>query len=123
MTTMEIAKKLADLCREGKNLQALDTLYADDVVSIEAAAMPGGPKEVKGLAAVKGKNQWWLDNNELHSFNVTGPWPHDDRFIIGFQIDVTEKASGRRMKMEEAGLYHVRDGKIVKEEFFYDAGA
>lgn len=123
MTTMEIAKKLADLCREGKNLQALDTLYADDVVSIEAVAMPGGPKEVKGLAAVKGKNQWWLDNHEIHSFGVTGPWPHDDRFIVGFQMDVTEKASGRRMKMEEAGLYHVRDGKIMKEEFFYDAGA
>ena len=25
----------------------------------------------------------------------------------------------KRMKLEEAGLYTVKDGKVVKEEFFY----
>ena len=29
---------------------------------------------------------------------------------------------GRRMKMEEAALYTVKDGKIVEEEFFYHMG-
>ena len=41
MTTMEIAKKLVDLCRQGKNAEALDTLFADDVVSVEAGVPPG----------------------------------------------------------------------------------
>jgi len=36
MDTMEIARKLVDLCRQGKNMEALDTLFAADVVSVEA---------------------------------------------------------------------------------------
>jgi len=53
---------------------------------------------------------------------VAGPWPHDDRFIVGFRFDVTMKANGHRFTMEEMALYTVKDGKIVREEFFYDAG-
>lgn len=124
MKTMEIAQKMVDLCRQGKNLEALNTLFADDVVSMEAVAMPGTPsREMKGLAAVKGKGEWWVANHEVHSANVTGPWPHDDRFIVGFQYDVTNKPSGQRMKLDEAALYTVRNGKIVREEFFYAMGA
>lgn len=122
MDTMEIAKKLVELCKQGKNLEALDTLFAEDVVSVEAVATPGVQQEAKGLAAVKGKNDWWLANHEIHSASVTGPWPHGDRFVVGFQYDVTNKPSGKRMKMDEVGLYTVRSGKIGREEFFYDTG-
>jgi ketosteroid isomerase-like protein len=125
MNTIEIAKKLAELCEQGRNMEALDILFADDVVSVEAVAMPGAQQEIKGLAAVKGKHEWWLANHEIHSATVTGPWPHGDRFVAGFQYDfqydVTNKPSGKRMKMDEVGLYTVRNGKIVREEFFYDA--
>jgi ketosteroid isomerase-like protein len=120
MNTMEIAKKLVELCRQGKNMEVLDTLFADDVVSVEAVAMPEIPQELKGLEAVKKKGEWWLANHEIHSASVTGPWPHGDRFIVGFQYDVTNKPSGMRMQMEEAALYIIRDGKIVREEFFYE---
>lgn len=123
MKTIEIANKLADLCRQGKNLEALDTLFAEDVVSVEAAVPPEMEREAKGLAAVKAKNEWWLANHEIHSASITGPWPHDDKFIVGFQFDVTNKPSGTRMKMEEAALYTVKDGKIVREEFFYEMDA
>jgi len=30
--------------------------------------------------------------------------------------------TGKRFKMEEAGLYTVKDGKVVHEEFFYHMG-
>ncbi len=120
MNTMEIAQKLVELCKQGKNEEALDTLFAEDMVSVEAVAMPGAPQEAKGLAAVKGKGEWWLANHEIRSASVTGPWPHGDRFVVGFQYDVTNKPSGKRMKMDEVGLYTVRNGKIVREEFFYD---
>lgn len=122
MTTMEIAKKLVELCKQGKNAEALDTLFADEVVSVEAVAMPGAQQEVKGLAAVRAKGEWWVNNHEVHSSSVTGPWPHGDRFIVGFEFDVTNKPSGKRMQMAEAALYTVRNGKVVREEFFYDAG-
>jgi ketosteroid isomerase-like protein len=122
MSTMEIAKKLVELCRQGKNAEALDTLFADDAVSVEAAAMPGGQRESDGLEAIKQKGEWWFANHEVHSASVTGPWPHDDRFVVGFQFDVTNKPSGKRMQMDEVGLYTVSNGKIVREEFFYDTG-
>ena len=119
MNTMDIAKRMVELCRQGKNDEALDTLFSPDLVSVEAAAMPGMEREARGLAAVKAKSDWWVSNHEIHSATVTGPWPHDDRFIVGFRLDVTHKPSGQRMQMDEVGLYHVRDGKIVREEFFY----
>ena len=122
MDTMQIANKLVALCKEGKNRQALDTLFADDVVSVEAGAPPGMQREAKGLAAVKAKSDWWMENHEIHSAQVTGPWPHDERFVVGFQFDVTNKPSGTRMKLDEVGLYTTKNGKIVREEFFYTMG-
>lgn len=120
MNTMEMARKMVDLCRQGKNLEALDTLFADEMVSIEACEMPGAPaREIKGRAAVRAKGEWWVANHEIHSATVGGPWPHDDRFIVIFSYDVTHQPSGQRMQMEEAALYTVSDGKIVREEFFY----
>jgi ketosteroid isomerase-like protein len=122
MSTMDIARKLVELCSQGRNQEALDTLFDANIVSVEAVAMPGGTRETKGLAAVKAKGQWWVDNHEIHAAAVTGPWPHDNRFVVGFQYEVTNKPSGQRMKMNEVGLYEVRNGKIVREEFFYDTG-
>ena len=119
MNTIEIANKLVELCRQGKNTEALTTLYSNDAVSVEAMAMPGMDQEAKGLPAIKAKGEWWIANHEVHSAAVTGPWPHGDRFIVGFQYDVTNKPSGNRMQMDEAALFTVKDGKIVREEFFY----
>ena len=122
MNTMDIANKLVDLCQQGKNDEA-KSLYADSAVSVEAMAMPGAQQESKGLAAIKAKGDWWRDNHEIHSASVTGPWPHGNRFVVGFQYDVTNKPSGQRMKMDEVGLFTVENGKIVREEFFYAGGA
>lgn len=119
MTTLDIGKQLAELCRQGRNLDALNTLFADELVSVEAGAPPGMEREVRGLAAVKAKAGWWLANHEIHSAAVSGPWPHDDRFILGFKYDVTQKPTGQRLQIDEMALYHVANGKIVREEFFY----
>jgi hypothetical protein len=119
MNTMEIGTKLVELCRAGKDREAQDTLYAANAVSVEAATMPGMDRAVSGLAAIRGKGEWWYNNHELHSLKVSGPFPHDDRFIVIFEMDVTNKPSGQRIQMQEAALYTIAGGKIVKEEFFY----
>lgn len=118
MNTQEIANKLVAVCKAGK-FEDAQVLYAPDAVSVEASAPPGGQREAVGLAAIKAKGEWWVANHEVHSMQVAGPWPHDDRFIVGFRFDVTMKPTGKRFTMEEMALYTVKDGKIVREEFFY----
>jgi hypothetical protein len=73
MDTMEIAKKLVDLCRQGKNDDALTTLFSPQAVSVEAFAPPGAQQETKGLEAIRGKGKWWRDHHEVHSASLTGP--------------------------------------------------
>ena len=123
--SLEIGKKLVELCRQRKHIEAVNALYAPDVVSVEVMGDAKMPARMQGIDAIRGKNQWWVDNHEIHGEQVEGPWPHHDRFIVKFKMDVTPKVgpfAGKRTMFEEAGLYTVRDGKIVQEEFFYHMG-
>jgi ketosteroid isomerase-like protein len=123
--TLAVGKKLVELCQKGKVMDAVNTLYDKNIVSIEATESPEMPRRMEGIDAIRGKNEWWEKNHEIHSMEVNGPWPHGDRFIARFKLDVTPKAgpmAGKRMTMEEAALYTVKNGKIVQEEFFYDMG-
>jgi ketosteroid isomerase-like protein len=122
MTTQELAKKYVALCQEGKNELCLDELFAKDAVSVEAAAMPGMDRTSKGLDAIRAKSRAWNENHTVHSGEVTGPFPHDNRFAVRFKFDVTNKPSGKRMTMDEIGLFTVENGKITREEFFYPTG-
>lgn len=119
MTTIEVGKKLVELCKQGKNHEAMETLYAPDIVSVEAREMPGQGAETRGREAVFAKSKWWTDNHTVHSASCDGPWPHGDRFIVRFTYDITNKPSGKRFQMDETALFTVSNGKIVREEFFY----
>jgi len=98
-------------------MKALDELYAKDIVSVEARAMENMPAEMRGIDQVRGKTEWWEKNMEVHNAKVTGPFVARDTFVVQFDIDVTEKASGKRMQMSEVGIYKVKDGKVAHEEF------
>lgn len=122
MTLKEIAEKFIENCRTGQEMKGLAELYSPNAVSVEAAVMPGmGSAASEGVEAIKGKHAWWEANFEAHDAQVTGPFFHgDDRFAVIFEVDATEKNSGQRTKMEEVAIYTVENGKIVREEFFYD---
>jgi len=123
MTLKQIGERLVELVRQGKNLEAIYELYGKDIASIEAASPPQGDRVSTGVDAVKAKNEWWLENHQIHGSSVKGPFPHgDDRFCVLYQYDVTFKPSGQRFDMEEVALYTVADGEIVREEFFYSMG-
>ncbi len=119
MTTQEVADKLVKYCSEGKLHEAVEALYAPDVVSVEAAAPPGGSREVKGIEAVKEKGKWWVENHEVHSSKVEGPLVAGSYFAVTFKMEVTFKPASKRFVMEEVAVYKVADGKVVHEEFFY----
>jgi hypothetical protein len=117
MNTEEVAKKLVEHCRKSEWMKAIDELYAKDIVSVEPRAMENMPEEMRGIDQVRGKTEWWEKNMEVHSAKVTGPFVARDTFVVGFDIDVTEKASKKRMQMSEVGIYKVKDGKVAREEF------
>src|SRR5438132_242558 len=115
-TTTEVAQQLVALCRKGEFMKAVDTLYSKDIVSVEPMAMPPMPAEMRGIEAVRGKGEWWNNNHEIHAMKVSGPFVAGDKFVVNFDFDVTNKPSGKRMQMAEAGIYTVANGKVAREE-------
>jgi ketosteroid isomerase-like protein len=123
MTTQEIAKRYVSLCQQNKYDACLEELYAKNAVSVEAAMPPGRDRTAKGLDAIRAKGKEWQESHVVHSAEVTGPFPNENRFAVRFTYDVTDKPSGKRMTMDEVGLFTIEDGKITREEFFYQTGA
>lgn len=120
MNANEIGQKLVSLCKEGRNHEAAETLYAENVESVEAAAPNGGDRVAKGMTAVHAKSKWWADNHIVHKAETFGPYPHgDDRFAVRFVYDVTFKPTSTRRTLDEVAVFHVANGKVVREEFFY----
>ncbi len=93
MNTEEIAKKVVELVRKQAWYEALDTLYDDNIVSVEAFSMSGGSPETRGKEAVRGKIDWWVNAMEIHSFDASDPFVGHDRFVVQYDADVTETAA------------------------------
>ncbi|WP_044206787.1 nuclear transport factor 2 family protein [Flammeovirga sp. OC4] len=117
MTIKEIAHRLVELCRIGEFEKAQTELFADDCVSIEPDGAP--VKEVKGLDGLAEKGKQFMDMMEPHGFSVSDPIVADDFFSCTIMMDATFKPTGQRSKSTEIAVYEVKDGKIIKEEFFF----
>ena len=120
MSAIEVGTRLVELVNQDKNEDFVNELYSDDIVSIEAQGTDEMPARLEGIEAIRGKHQWWYENNEVHSSVATGPFVggHENRFAVLFDLDTTPKG-GERMQMREVALYTVENGKIVEEEFWY----
>ena len=118
MTTQEVANRLSELFKENRWAEAQEELFSDDAESVEPAHSPG-LKSVKGKEAIKKKGEEF--NNmveEVHGGYAGDPIVAGNYIALAMGIDATYKGMGRQ-KMDEIALYQVKDGKIVKEEFFY----
>jgi hypothetical protein len=117
MTVQEIANRLVELCRMGQYEAAQRELLAENVVSREPSYVPNF--ETVGLEACIEKGKYIQSmNTEYHGGSVSDPIVSGRFFTVAMMMDVTQKERGR-VKMEEIGVYEVKDGKIVLEEFFY----
>ena len=119
-TTATVARELVALCRTGRNEEAIGKFYSPNIVSIESTGSEEMPAEMQGIAAVRAKNAWWFENNEIHSAKATGPFIGEGQFAVKFDYDTTFKPTGQRVNMTEMALYDVTDGMIVREHFFYN---
>ena len=59
----------------------------------------------------------------FHGETVAGPFynsANPDQFVVYFTLDITPKATGKRITRDEVGVYTVKGDKITREQFFYD---
>jgi hypothetical protein len=120
MSTESVARRLVQLCREGKFGQALDELYASNARSIEPEGMASGPLgSAEGLQALREKGKRFEDSyTEVHALTVSDPLIAGPFFTLVMGFDATYKQGGRRA-LSEICVYEVVNDKIVREQFFY----
>jgi hypothetical protein len=117
MTTQQVADRLVALCRQGQIGQAMEELYADNIVSIEPPNAPTKSAQGKKAVLEKGK-QFASMIEERHGGSFSDPIVGGRYFSAAMVLDATIKGMGR-MKLEEICVYEVKDGKIVWEQFFF----
>ncbi len=117
MNTQQVAERLVELCRLGENMQAVNELYAKNIVSKE---MPGAPNEITSGkdAVIKKSEEWYATVEEFHGGEISDPIVAEDHFSCTMKMDCTFKGQGR-MQIEELAVYRVNNGKITEEQFFY----
>ena len=118
MTTQQIADRLVELCRKGDYETAQRELFADDATSTEAFESPMFEKVTKGLSKIREKGKKFQSMVEtIHGTEVSDPLVAGNAIATRLMLDATMKGR-QREKMTEICLYHVKDGKIISEEFF-----
>lgn len=121
-SAMEVGKRLVELCKSGEHRRAIEELYAEDAVAVEAMVCGPRGRETRGRNDLLAASDAFNETNEIHSSAVDGPYPFDDRFICFMSIDLTPRQgpmAGQRMQMKEACHYTVKDGKVTRSEFYY----
>lgn len=118
MKIEDVANRLVTLCREGKFLEAVNELYATDIVSNE----PEGSREqvTKGFDAVSRKTKDFMTSlEEMKHLEISEPLIADNFFSIAMKATAKLAGMPEAMPMDEICVYYVCDGKIQKEYFFH----
>jgi len=118
MTTQEVANRLVALCRTGQYQQAVEELYAPDIVSVEPEGAPN--RMVTGLAAIAEKGKKFESMIEkVNKSIISDPIVAENFFACNMLMNVQMKGAPAVIDMDEICVYTVNNGKIVREEFFY----
>jgi hypothetical protein len=115
MSLETVSKRFVELCSQGKNFDVMKSLYAPNIVSVEADG-----KQTAGKDPVIKKSEVWQANNTLSSEKIRGPFPSGkNQFAVHFMFDVMRKGSDKPITLEEIALYTVENDQITREQFFY----
>ncbi|HQQ98710.1 MAG TPA: nuclear transport factor 2 family protein [Cyclobacteriaceae bacterium] len=118
MTTQQIADRFNELAQKGEWNKVYEELYSPDAESIEPANALG-LGSAKGMPEILKKGKAWEATIEaIHSAYTGAPQVAGNYFVCTMGFDGTFKGAGRK-QIDEVALYEVRNGKIVKEQFFY----
>lgn len=119
MNTQEVANKFYELAQKGSWDAIQNELYAENAVSIEPDFAPGNSR-VEGMEGIRQKGKQFQEmTEEVHSGYCNEPVVAGSHFSCAMGMDITMKGVGRTT-MDEIAVYEVKNGKIVKEQFFYE---
>jgi hypothetical protein len=120
-TIHEIARDFTEMLRAGQFEEAGNRFWAQDVASIEPAALPGGIRAtVSGIDAARIKCNARFGASQIDEISIDGPFVTGNQFVLFLDLVIVDPASGARQPFTEIALYTVRDGQIAEERFFYD---
>ena len=105
---------LNELISGGKLLDAFELYYDDDVVMQENETLPTIGKDQNR----KRENEFLNNITEFRGAKVLNVAAGDDVSFVTWHFDYTHKEWGVR-NYTQVSVQHWKDGKIVKEQFFY----
>ena len=115
MSTLTVAKRLIELCKDGKFLQAQHELYDDKIISIETDG-----SRTAGAAYMNLKEKRFLSSVErFQNIEFSEPLIAGNYFTVVLKMELETKNSGY-VFMEEICVYKVEGEKIIFEQFFRD---
>ena len=116
-TIAELDIELNQMVLQGRILEAFDHFYDPAVVMQENGATP-----TIGKAANRIREEKFVESIEqFHSAQILGSGTGADRSYSEWAMDVTFKG-GIRVKLEQVAARQWRDGRIVHERFYFNAG-
>lgn len=118
LTIHEVAARFTGLAKQEKWFEIQDELFDDNVKSIEP---PDSPyfRNAEGKAHIRKKGEDWVKRVEgVNRLHTTAPVVAGNHFAVGREFDINVQGFGRVI-VNQIMLYEVKNGKIVKEQFFY----
>ena len=120
MSTANLQQRLNDLfahIRQGKIIEAMNEFYDTDTVMQENAHPP-----TKGLGTnIERERQFMSGVKELRGFTVTASGVGDNVTFYESTSDFVT-TGGVPVHIEQVSLAKWKNGKIVRERFYYDTG-
>lgn len=115
MSRREQVQELVGYVEAGRIPEAIEKFYADGVTMQENRQAP-----TVGKAANLARERAFGDSVERwHEVSARAIAVDGDQALIEWVFDYTTR-EGRRIRMEEIAQQTWRDGRIVRERFFYD---
>jgi limonene-1,2-epoxide hydrolase len=116
MTTNVIANRMYNLYHTNKYRQAFKELYDTNILSVLYSGQTQTITNGKFNLLEKLK-EFKKQVDVIHNHKIFEPIVNNNHFILAMEVDVTMKGK-KRKKVKEIGVYEVKNGKIIKEEFF-----
>ncbi|PYT11826.1 MAG: polyketide cyclase, partial [Acidobacteria bacterium] len=115
MATLDNVKELIALAREGKFIEAIERFYAEDATMQENLESPR-----VGLAALlENERKVLAAVPDIHLEGVASFVVDGDRAAINWVFAYTDR-NGRKIQLDEVAYQEWRNGKIIRERFYYD---